>query len=66
MQNLPYFVAKRVYPTIGGLHLEFATEAEAKAFYEDSKARGVNSNQLDGTTVIKPFKKPAQKTEQAM
>lgn len=60
------FIAKRVYPSDKGLHLEFATEAEAKAFYEDSLSRGINSNELDGLTVIKTFKKPARQIEQGV
>lgn len=60
------FIVKRVYPSDKGLHLEFATEAEAKAFYENSFSRGINSNELDGITVIKTFKKPARFVEQAV
>jgi hypothetical protein len=60
------FIAKRIYLSDKGLHLEFATEAEAKAFYEDGLSRGINSNKLDGLTVIKTFKKPARQIEQAV
>lgn len=52
-----YFPVKRVYPSDKGLHFEFATEAKAKEFYEDSRSRGITSNELDGVTVIKRFKK---------
>lgn len=52
-----YFPVKRVYPSEKGLHFEFASEAEAKEFYEDGRARGITSNELDGLTVIKRFKK---------
>ena len=61
------FIAKRVYPSERGIHIEFATEAEAKECYEDSLSRGITSNELDGNVVIKRFpkKKPALSQEQA-
>ena len=62
-----YFAAKRVYPSERGLHFEFATEAEAKEFYEDGKSRGIISNELQGNVVLKPFKKKlASVKKQAM
>lgn len=51
------FTAKRIYPSDKGLHFEFATEAEAKEFYENGRSRGITSNELDGVTVIKKFLK---------
>jgi hypothetical protein len=51
------FTAKRVYPSEKGIHLVFATTEEASVFYEDSLQRGITSNELDGVTVIKRFKK---------
>lgn len=51
-----YFVAKRVYPSEKGIHIEFETEAEAKECYEHSLSRGITSNELHGAIVIKRFK----------
>lgn len=51
------FAAKRVYPSNKGIHIEFATVEEARVCYEDSLRRGITSNELDGLTVIKKFKK---------
>lgn len=51
------FAAKRVYPSEKGIHIEFATEAEARECYEDSLRRGITSNELDGLTVTKRFEK---------
>lgn len=56
MNNTFQFIAKRIYPSAEGLYMEFATEAEAKAFYEDSLSRGITNNELNGITVIKKFK----------
>lgn len=61
------FLAKRVYPSEKGIHVEFATEAEARACYEDSLSRGITSNELDGNVMTKRFpkKKPAPVEGQA-
>ena len=61
------FIAKRVYPSDKGIHIEFATEVEAKECYEDSLSRGITSNELDGNVVIKRFpkKNPALEKGQA-
>jgi hypothetical protein len=61
-----YFAAKRVYPSEKGIHMVFASEDEAKEFYEDGRSRGIISNELNGVEVIKCFrKKPALEKEQA-
>lgn len=56
MENTLQFIAKRIYPSEQGLHMEFATVAEAKAFYEDGLSRGITNNELNGITVTKKFK----------
>ena len=56
MQKSYNFVARRIYPSDKGLHMEFATESEAKAFYEDGLSRGITNNEICGLTVIKKFK----------
>ena len=55
--QVKYFVAKRVYPSEKGIHIEFATVEEARICYEDSLRRGITSNELDGLTITKKFKK---------
>jgi hypothetical protein len=47
--------AMRVYPSDKGIHLEFETREQALAFYEDGKSRGISSNEIHGSTVIKKF-----------
>jgi hypothetical protein len=56
MQKSYNFIAKRIYSSDKGLHMEFATEVEAKAFYEDGLSRGITNNEICGLTVIKKFK----------
>lgn len=51
------FAAKRVFVSEKGIHIEFASAREAKELYEDSLIRSITSNELDGFTVIKKFKK---------
>lgn len=51
------FAAKRVFATEKGIHIEFASAREAKECYEDSLSRGITTNELDGLTVIKRFRK---------
>lgn len=59
------FIAKRIYPSDQGLHMEFATLEEAKAFYEDGLSRGISNNELCGVTVVKKFK-TRSKTERVI
>lgn len=56
MQDDYSFVAKHVYPSEKGLHIEFNTEDEALAFCRDGMSRGITNYELDGNTVIKRFK----------
>jgi hypothetical protein len=44
------FQALKVYPSEQGLHIEFVSEAEAKAFYEQGKSTG-SRVAIDGVTV---------------
>lgn len=55
MENQRCHVAKRVYPSEKGLHMEFSSPEFAMAFYEDGSSRGI-TYELEGNTVIKPFK----------
>lgn len=55
METLQYHAAKRVYPSPRGLHLEFETHDQAIAFYQDGTSRGI-TYEMEGDTVIKPFK----------
>ena len=55
MQHDYGFVAKRVYPSEKGLHIEFNSEEEAQAFCRDGRSRGITNHELDGNTVIKKF-----------
>jgi len=45
----------RFYPSNKGIHLEFETRDQAIAFYEDGRNRGITSNEIHGSTVIKRF-----------
>lgn len=47
--------AIRIYPSDKGIHLEFETKEQALAFYEDGKSRGITSNEIHGSMVIKKF-----------
>jgi hypothetical protein len=55
MQATQTHHAKQVYPSDRGLHLEFETQEQAIAFYQDGSSRGI-SYDIEGVTVIKLFK----------
>jgi hypothetical protein len=55
MQTTDTHIAKKVYPSDRGLHLEFETTEQALAFYQDGSSRGI-LYEIEGVTVIKPFK----------
>jgi hypothetical protein len=55
MESQHYYNAKQVYPSDKGLHMEFGSPELALEFYEDGSSRGI-TYELDGSTVIKPFK----------
>jgi hypothetical protein len=55
MKNKCYHVAKRVYPSEKGIHMEFGSPELAKEFFNDGSSRGIGY-ELDNCTVIKPFK----------
>jgi hypothetical protein len=55
MQTPDTHIAKKIYPSDRGLHLEFETIEQALAFYQDGSSRGI-SYEIEGFTVIKPFK----------
>jgi hypothetical protein len=56
MENQSYYAAKQVYPTEKGLHFEFSNPELAETFFKDGTRRGI-TYELEGNTVIKPFKK---------
>jgi hypothetical protein len=55
MEGQRCHVAKQVYPSDKGLHMDFGSSELALEFYEDGSSRGI-IYELDGNTVIKPFK----------
>jgi hypothetical protein len=55
MEQQGYYAARQVYPTDKGLHFEFSSPEHAMNFFKDGTERGI-SYELDGCTVIKPFK----------
>ena len=56
MQDDYGFSAKRVYLSEKGLHIEFNTEEEARAFCRDGRSRGITNYELERNVVIKKFK----------
>lgn len=57
MQNDAGFVAKRVYPSEQGLHIEHYDDAQAQAAYADAKSVGADV-ELDGLVLTWKFSNP--------